>query len=162
MNEENLAHFARNEFKRAVADFAKTNPQESLLRFYRRLDAASEGAIQAAGRKPACRHGCAYCCYYKVEARALEVLVIHEFVRRHFSQEQLQHAIDQATHNVEEAKNLSHVEHLATNQRCPFLVEGGCSIYPVRPAKCRNFHASDVDGCKASYDEPTNLNIPNS
>jgi Fe-S-cluster containining protein len=37
-----------------------------------------------------------------------------------------------------------------------------CSIYSVRPSKCRNFHAKDVDGCKTSYEEPHNLSLPNS
>jgi len=94
-----------------------------------------------------------------VEARAVEVLAIRDYVLTKFKPELIGAIVEQANRNVAEAKTLTHVEHLATNQRCPFLVDDKCAVYPVRPSKCRNFHAADMQGCKDSYDQPTNLSI---
>lgn len=152
----------KQEFLVASNDLAKATPQEALLRFYRRHDAAVTNTIKVSARKPACQSGCSYCCYYKVVARAAEVVAIHQYVLSRFTQNQIKAVVEQATHNVSEASGLSHAQHLAINQRCPFLFDGKCGIYPVRPSKCRSFHASDVEGCKASFERPTDLSIPNS
>lgn len=162
MIEQRLIQFAQTEFGLASTSLAKLSPQESLIGFYRRHDATVASAIETSAVKPACRAGCSYCCYYKVEARAVEVLAIQQYVLSKFKPELIRTIVDQANRNVAEAKKLTHVEHLATNQRCPFLIEDQCSVYSVRPSKCRNFHAADMQGCKDSYDEPTNLSIPNS
>lgn len=154
--------YARGEYRAAIEDLSKVTPQEAIARFYRRQDAAIANAITSAPTKPACHSGCSYCCYYKVVACAIDVVAIHHFVVSRFKPEQINAAVEQATRNVEEAKNLSHAEHLAINQRCPFLIEQKCAIYPVRPSKCRSFHAADVEGCKLSYEHPTDLSIPNS
>lgn len=162
MLREQMAAVADQEFDLALADLAKLTPQESLIRFYTRHDQWVNEAEKAAIVKPACRNHCAYCCYYKIEAKAVEVLAIADYVHKNYSGEQLEKALAQAKKNVEEAKDLSYQEHMATNQACPFLIADSCSIYPVRPSKCRNFHASDVDRCKASYENPTDLSIANS
>ena len=162
MPDTTLEDFARREYGAAAADLQKVTLKESVIRFYRRQDAAIHNAITMASVKPACRAGCSYCCYYKVVARAVEVVAIQQFVVMHFKPEQVKATVDQAKRNVDETKGLSHAEHLAINQRCPFLVDEKCSIYPVRPSKCRSFHAADVEGCKLSYENPTDLAIPNS
>ncbi len=162
MNEQRMYQFAQSEFESASQALAKLSPQEALIGFYRRLDAAVAKAIEESSVKPACRAGCSFCCYYKVEARAVEVLAIREYVLAKFKPELIQAIVEQANRNVAEAKTLTHIEHLATNQRCPFLVDDKCTVYSVRPSKCRNFHAADMQGCKDSYDQPTNLSIPNS
>jgi Fe-S-cluster containining protein len=45
------------------------------------------------------------------------------------------------------------------NIKCALLQESRCSIYSVRPQSCRNYHATDVAGCRRSYEEPANLDI---
>ena len=81
----------------------------------------------------ACRAGCAWCCYYSVDVRAAEVFGILDFVERALAP--------------------------AEQVRCPFLSDGRCAIYPVRPQSCRNYHATDAAGCEQSYDDPENLEI---
>lgn len=159
---QSLEQHAEAEFVTAKADLQRSPATQAVIKFYARQDAAIRAATAAAPAAPACKADCAYCCYYKVEARAAEVLAIKNFVVSRFQPERLRAAIEQAERNVAEAKGLSHSEHLAVNQRCPFLMENRCSVYEVRPSKCRSFHAADVEGCKASYEEPTNLTIPNS
>ena len=148
--------------KTATKELAKFLPQRVLIGFYQRLDAALSKAIEESFVKPACRVGCSFCCYYKVEARAVEVLEIRDYVLMKLKPEQIRAIVEQANRNVEEAKALTPSEHLVTNQRCPFLVNDQCVVYSVRPSKCRNFHAADMQGCKESYEQPTNLSIPNS
>jgi Fe-S-cluster containining protein len=162
MSESTFEDFARVEFQAADGDLSRVPPQEALVRFYRRLDTAITTAITLSPVKPACRSGCSYCCHYKVVARAVEVLAIHQYVVARFKPDQIKAVVTQAALNVSEASNLSHAEQVATNQRCPFLVDEKCSVYSVRPSKCRSFHAADVEGCKLSYDNPHDLSIPNS
>ena len=59
-------------------------------------------------------------------------------------------------------RQLPPAERLVAAMKCPFLLEGACSIYEVRPARCRSFHATDVQGCQQSFEQPRNLNILNS
>lgn len=162
MTDYEIAEVARMEFAQAMADLAKIPSQESLVRFYTRHDKRILDAIALSAVKPACRSGCSYCCYYKVEARAVEVFAIAEYVKRQFTSQRLSQALKQAERNIEEVEGLSYKQHMATNQRCPFLVEDQCAIYPVRPSKCRNFHASILARCKESFEKPTDLTIPNS
>lgn len=160
--ERELALAARNEFEAARTDLKTLLPSEALLRHYSRLDTKIARARDAVRAKTACGSGCWYCCYYKVVARAAEVFLIIDFVLRNFSTTQLAQITAQAKKNVLEVNGLSHSEHLTTNQQCPFLVDAHCSVYPVRPAKCRTFHATDVERCRLSYERPTDLSIPNS
>jgi len=153
---------AENEFETVRTDLKTILPSEALLRHYHRLDTKIAEARDVSTTKTACDSGCWYCCYYKVVARAAEIFLIIDFVRRNFSGEQLTQVTAQAKKNVLEVEGFSHAEHLATNQRCPFLVDAQCSVYSVRPAKCRTFHATDVEGCRLSYERPTDLDLPNS
>lgn len=157
-----LSQIASEELPVASSDLEKRPPLEALVSFYKRHDIAMAKAIASSYTKPACGPGCSYCCYYKVEAKALEVVAIAQYVSTRFSSETVSSILEQAKRNVAEAKNLTPAEHVTTNQKCPFLIENRCSIYPVRPSKCRNFHASESKGCKDSYEQPYNLYIPNS
>lgn len=161
MNDQNIRAHAQREFEITSAEFDKSQPQTSLISFYRRLDSLNEAVISKSATKPACRAGCSYCCYYKVEVQAIEVLSIQSFVLSRFKPEQIKEVMSQAARNVDEAKDLTQAEQIAINQKCPFLLKDECSIYPVRPSRCRNFHATDVQGCKDSFEDP-NFDPPNS
>ena len=41
-------------------------------------------------------------------------------------------------------------------------MDNQCSIYAVRPFKCRNFHATDAQACEESFKDPSNLSIESS
>lgn len=153
---------ARKEFETASTDILMDQPKVVLKKFYLRLDDIIAKAIDDSGISLACNNGCSYCCYYKVEAKPVEIFEIVRFVKQKFQAEKIQKILMQAKKNVAEAKTLSYEQHLTTNQKCPFLFSGSCSIYEVRPTKCRNFHATEVQQCKESYENPTDLSIPNS
>lgn len=152
----------KKEFEIASTDIKKNQPGAALKKFYPRLDNIIAKAIDESNNSIACKKGCSYCCYYKVEAKPVEIFEIVRFVKQKFKTDRIQEVLEQAKKNVEEAKKLSYEQHLATNQKCPFLYADGCSIYEVRPTKCRNFHAREVELCKESYENPTDLSIPSS
>ncbi len=107
----------------------------------------------------ACRAGCAWCCYYSVDVRAAEVFGILDFVERALAPAEQARIHAEVRANSELFRTLGESERATRNVRCPFLSDGRCAIYPVRPQSCRNYHATHAAGCEQSYDDPENLEI---
>ena len=158
----NVERVARQEYEISTKEIVTLGIEEALRRFFRRHDQITSDVLSKEGNHIDCQPGCSFCCYYKVEARAYEILAIVEYVKSHFSEAQQTILLARAEKNLAEVKGLSRAEQLATNQACLFLLDGQCSIYPVRPVKCRDFHATHVANCKQSFDFPDKLDIPNS
>jgi Fe-S-cluster containining protein len=154
MSNADLHRHAQTEFNTALPELKSLSVTEAQVRFYRRLNDALNAATAASAQTLACRAGCDYCCHYKIEVTPAEVLTIQQHVVRHFKPEQIQQVMAQARRNVAEAKGLSRQAQTAINQRCAFLLNQQCSIYEVRPANCRSYHATDVKVCEASFNQP--------
>ncbi|HYM33802.1 MAG TPA: YkgJ family cysteine cluster protein, partial [Steroidobacteraceae bacterium] len=107
----------------------------------------------------ACKDGCYWCCYFSVDVRPVEVFSILQFVEQNFTAAEKARVRSEIEANSALLKNLSELERARRNIKCPFLANGRCTIYPVRPQTCRNYHATDAAGCKKSFDEPDNLDI---
>lgn len=107
----------------------------------------------------ACRAGCTWCCHFTVDVRAAEVFGILDFVEQSFTPEEKARVYAEVRANSGALRNLTEHERVTRNLKCPFLTEGRCTIYPVRPQSCRNYHATNVAGCQQSYEEPGNLDI---
>jgi Fe-S-cluster containining protein len=107
----------------------------------------------------ACRSGCTWCCYFSVDVRAVEVFSILDFVERTLAVEEKTRIYSELRANSAALKNLSDVERMRRNVKCPFLSEGRCTIYSARPQTCRNYHATNAAGCQQSYEDPDNLDI---
>jgi Fe-S-cluster containining protein len=107
----------------------------------------------------ACRAGCTWCCHFSVDVRAVEVFGILDFVERTFTAEDKARVYAQIRANSAALTNLDEFERMRRNVSCPFLREGRCSIYTVRPQTCRNYHATSAAGCQQSYEDPDNLDI---
>jgi Fe-S-cluster containining protein len=107
----------------------------------------------------ACRAGCAWCCYFTVDVRAAEVFGILDFVEQSFTPEEKTRVYAEVRANSVALRKLGEDERVTRNLKCPFLNEGRCSIYAARPQSCRNYHATNVAGCRQSYEEPENLDI---
>jgi Fe-S-cluster containining protein len=151
---------AAREYQRVLADFstekkARNALQKSLAR-HTELIASS---IAAAATKPACRQGCSFCCHYKVEVRAHEVFHIKDFMAQQLSSATQASIHAELEANALQIRSLSPAEHLSTNIKCPFLIDQACSIYPVRPFRCRNFHSTDAQRCETSFNDPQNMDI---
>jgi Fe-S-cluster containining protein len=107
----------------------------------------------------ACRAGCAWCCYFTVDVRAAEVFGILDFVEQSFTPVEKTRVYAEVRENSVALRKLGEGERVTRNLKCPFLNEGRCTIYAVRPQSCRNYHATNVAGCQQSYEEPENLDI---
>jgi Fe-S-cluster containining protein len=153
---------AMGEYQRVLADYATEKKSKTALQnSYGRHDQLIAKSTEASSIKPACRAGCAFCCHYKVEVRAHEVFLIKEHMEQRLSPELQQSILAEAETNAQTIKNLTPEEHLSTNIKCPFLIDSQCSIYTVRPFRCRNFHATDVSICEASFNAPADMSIAN-
>lgn len=148
------------EYERSCGDIHKLKTTLlPLKRSYQRFDKIITTAIEESPAKPACKAGCFYCCYYKVEVKAHEMLLIHEHMKKNLTPELNAQILTSAKTNAELISTLTPKEHLSINIKCPFLVENQCSIYDARPFRCRSFHAIKVDSCEASYANPSDFSI---
>ncbi|MDO9318458.1 MAG: YkgJ family cysteine cluster protein [Gammaproteobacteria bacterium] len=150
----------RREHALTSADIKTLGWQQALSASQQRQDHMARLITSTASAAIACQAGCWYCCYFKVEVRSEEALQIVKFVRENFSPERAKRLQDDVAENAGALRGLPREEQLTANRKCAFLDDGKCSIYAVRPARCRTFHAKDVSGCKQAWDEPTNLKIP--
>ena len=107
----------------------------------------------------ACRAGCTWCCYFTVDVRAAEIFRILDFVEQSFTLEERARVYAEVRANSVAIRKLGEGERVTRNVKCPFLNEARCSIYAARPQSCRNYHATNVAGCRQSYEEPENLDI---
>lgn len=127
--------------------------KHSLQRHDRRLVEAPDANTLA------CRAGCSWCCHFSIELRPVEAIHIAEFVARELSPAERQRVLQEAASNDVLLHALDEIERMRRNVKCPFLNEGRCTIYAARPQTCRNYHATDVTGCRRSFEEPDNLDI---
>jgi Fe-S-cluster containining protein len=107
----------------------------------------------------ACRAGCTWCCYFTVDVRAAEVFRILDFIERSFTPEETARVYAEVRANSSSLRKLDQGERVTRNVKCPLLNEGRCTVYEARPQSCRNYHATNVAGCRQSYEEPENLDI---
>jgi Putative zinc- or iron-chelating domain len=96
-----------------------------------------------------CHRGCATCCTLRVTATGPEVLMIARFIR----------AIDAAlkARGVDlpaqiaaahaDTQGLSEQERVSQRRPCPFIAQGVCVIYAVRPLACRGLASYDRKAC---------------
>lgn len=106
--------------------------------------------IQAEGMPPlACHKGCATCCTLRVTATAPEVLMIGRYVR--WSDDKFKSVGIDLPARIAEAdaktRGLDEAERVALRLRCPYIQDGICLIYQVRPLACRGHASYDVRAC---------------
>jgi Fe-S-cluster containining protein len=136
----------------------KAAQREALVK----IDQVFSETLAETGKSIACKKGCHYCCYLKVDLMTAEAFVIAEYIRTNFSDEEVQEVKANARDNWKKIKRMDVNQHMAANLPCPLLRDGNCSIYPVRPSVCRQFHANKLKTCEDIFNDPKNLNLPNS
>lgn len=151
---------AQAEFQKASQQLPGAKQfQTALTQSFKRYDNLIAKTIAESPTKPACQAGCAFCCYYKVEVRAHEMLNIKDYLHKQLSAENIQQIIQEADRNAAVIRRITPEQHLTTNLKCPLLRNNQCSVYPVRPYRCRNFHATDAKACEQSFADPANMDI---
>jgi Fe-S-cluster containining protein len=113
-------------------------------------------AAQDSGAHFDCKAGCSHCCNVRVEAIEPEIFRIAHALEQ-LAPQSLETIIEAMQDYVSKTRGLSVWEHRIA---CPFLQQNLCSIYPVRPARCRKAHSFDVDKCAtAGADIPESLEV---
>lgn len=107
-----------------------------LLDSYSIVDKGIDEAIKAGlkkGRKLACRKGCAHCCktHQTIPVYPLELVGLSWYVTEKIAGPERE-TIKNQLRNYQE------------NDPCPFLVNGTCSVHPLRPVACRQFNVFDT------------------
>jgi Fe-S-cluster containining protein len=103
-----------------------------LLDAYHVIDEGIADALareEKQGRCLACAKGCSNCCrtHRDIPVYPLELIGISWYASEKLSE---------PVRSVLKAQLRSHAE----GESCPFLVDGACSIHPVRPIACRQFN----------------------
>ena len=98
----------------------------------------------------ACRGGCAACCTLRVTATAPEILAVAVYLRRSAATMPsfgriLQQRIEAA---AERTIGLDDAQYMMLEQTCPFIVDGHCVIYDLRPLACRGHASFDEEACR--------------
>ena len=106
-----------------------------LLNAYAIIDKGVSTAIrreQLAGRELACAKGCSSCCrtHQDIPVYPLELMGMSWYVIEKL-QSPLREQLKQQLENLEQ------------HDACPFLLDGACSIHPMRPIACRQFNVLD-------------------
>ena len=89
----------------------------------------------------------------------MEVFRIIDFVEQSLAPEDKARVYAEVRVNSAALGKLGEGERITRNVKCPFLDDGRCIVYAVRPQSCRNYHATDSEGCRQSFEEPENLDI---
>lgn len=96
-----------------------------------------------------CHKGCATCCTLRVTATAPEVLMLARFIRA-LHPFLMTRGIDlpgQVSEADVRTQGLGERERVAARRPCPFVAQGVCVIYQVRPLACRGLASYDRRAC---------------
>ena len=99
---------AQQEYERAATQLKGSKDANSALKkSYARYDNLIASAFENTANKPDCRAGCAYCCHYKVEARAHEILLIRAYIDSNFTDTERSQLLLRANANEGMIRSLS-------------------------------------------------------
>ncbi|MBI5190612.1 MAG: YkgJ family cysteine cluster protein [Nitrospirae bacterium] len=130
---------------------------ETARKYHEELDAAIARALEglaARGRRATCARGCAWCCRLPVRATLPEAALVAEYLRASLTDAGLTATAARLSAWV--AWNNDTLPELSAKgvsvqaawhehgPGCPFLKDGDCLIYPVRPMGCR-VHYSTIE-----------------
>ena len=120
-----------------------------LLDAFAVVDCGVAQAIAHRGQPPACGPNCYQCCIQPIPATPLEILGLRIFMQLEFApktaSEMRQSLVAGFAQFRGDGANLG--------AACPFLYEGRCAVYPVRPMACRRFIVYEIPCAKG--EDPT-------
>ncbi len=101
-----------------------------------------------------CKGGCCYCCNRLVPVSNVETALIGHHIWTEWNPEQ-RAELAQRAETYEQANRFARANRLEMIRTpCPFLKEGLCSIYEVRPWYCRGQASKEVEACKTWFGLP--------
>lgn len=115
--------------------------------------------LRKKGAPIACKSGCSFCCHLRVSVAPPEAIALFRYLRSQIPAT-LAHEIEQRVlANADRIAQLTQEQHLSTNIKCAFLVDGACSAYRARPMACALHHSLDVDACEHLYENPADFSV---
>lgn len=103
-----------------------------LLNYHAIIDAGVIEAIaieNQSGRECACKRGCTVCCIGQTDIPVYPIELAGIYW----------HCAEKLA-DAERPELIERLTHASADAACPFLNDGSCAIYPVRPAACRQFN----------------------
>lgn len=147
-----LQSFSKRAQKEASNKLSRKTTISTLQSSLRRHESLIETVSQVANKQVACKEGCNYCCSYcRVFVTPAEVFLLKQSIQKSLSATQLTDFINKLTGMAKHLAALPNEEFYNSNIDCIFLENNLCSVYEVRPFNCRNYHATDVEGCITTY-----------
>lgn len=135
--------------------------KDAMKTFHHSLDSMFVASLAAAHVDTiACRPGCCYCCYIKVDVMPVEAFIIVDAIRAKFAKKEQEQVKESADENHRKIAPLSADEHMRSNIPCPLLKDGKCSVYACRPSLCRRFHAVTHTSCEQAFGRPDLAGLP--
>lgn len=135
--------------------------RSSLLELMRASYSAMDGLIESFRNrcekediKVDCRMGCSDCCCQAVLASIHEILLIDHYLREEMTVPVIKGIRKRTAEKQAITMDMSAMEFLQYIHPCPFLSEGECLIYPVRPMACRCYLSSSAESCHKQNDHP--------
>lgn len=126
---------------------------------FRYADEQSARTLARAPGEPDCAPGCASCCHVHVEATTAEIAAAAAHLVATRSASELRALALRLTLT----SALSAEARWRARVPCALLaVDGTCSIYEVRPLRCRAFHSYSVALCREAYAGRTDQEPPQS
>lgn len=161
--------------ERGGPDLPMTSQEAFVRDLYARVDEAVALGLNRlrseSGVIPTCKLGCCSCCRFHILTNILEAHTLARFVRREFSADRVSELRTRTQQwwewdrsrpgrhppsEIDIETDLSNYEH-----RCPLLVDGACSAYPVRPLVCRTHYVdSHQQLCFAANDPESSEDHP--
>jgi Fe-S-cluster containining protein len=101
-----------------------------------------------------CSVGCNFCCRTtRVHITPPEVLLIAEYLRAACTREELDTIRDRIAHTAHQVSTMSEEEQTRARIPCVLLTQDGkCSVYEVRPIRCRAWCSLTKERCREGFD----------
>ena len=142
-------------FENLVREMMAQEQISFVLAIYRIIDEWSAAEITDSGLQLACRPGCDFCCHQLVTCTEIEWTEIKKYIesldskRRYWFSRRLQPFRRDwkrwyRKRPVDFQPNPLKVYRDWLGKPCPFLNEGRCDIYPVRPIDCRTLTSTQT------------------
>lgn len=100
----------------------------------------------------ACKAGCGWCCHQQVGVSVVEAIRIAVHIQA-LPPDQAAAMTDRIRDLDDKTNRMTTSKRAKAKLPCAFLVEGSCSIYAVRPLRCRGLISTDVSFCATSFED---------
>ena len=102
----------------------------------------------------ACAAGCAWCCHQQVAVAPAEAIAIARHVAQTFSPPAFAALKARLAELDARSRGLGVAQRAQLKAPCAFLEGSECSIYAVRPLRCRGVYSRDAQHCRWAMENP--------